>query len=162
VYWLQKGQQLLMNEQSEVKLQFGKYKDKIVCDVMTMDVCHIFLGRPWQYDRGAMHDGKRNTYKFGKYGINHTLLPMKEEDASGKKTNPKALLLGGKEYLQQIEENEVNFVVICKAKVIMTSTKFFYLPIKIQEMLDNYYDIIVNGLPKKSAYRMTPTENEEV
>jgi len=54
---------------------------------------------------------------------------MGEEDASGKKTNPKTLLPGGKEYLQQIEENEVNFVVICKPEVIMTSTKVFDLPI---------------------------------
>ena len=182
VSWLQKGHELLVNEQCEVELQLGKYKDKIVCDVMPMDVCHIFLGIPWQYDRGAMHDGKRNTYKFGKDGVNHTLLPMKEEDASGKKTDPKTLLLGGKEYLQQIEENEVNFVVICKPKVIMTSTKVSDLPIEIQEMLDNYCDIIVDdfpnelppirrishhielipgaNLPKKAAYRMTPTENE--
>eukprot|EP00253_Pinus_taeda_P030671 PITA_30671 len=112
VSWLQKGHKVLVNEQCEVELQLGKYKDKIVCDVMPMDVCHILLGRPWQYDRGAMHDGKRKTYKFGQDGVNHTLLPMKKEDASRKKTDPKTLLLGGKEYLQQIEENEVNFVVI--------------------------------------------------
>ena len=46
-----------------------------------------------------MQDGKKNTYKFGKDGVNHTLLPMEEEDAS-RKSNPKTLLLSGKEYLQ--------------------------------------------------------------
>eukprot|EP00253_Pinus_taeda_P029431 PITA_29431 len=51
VSWLQKGRQLLVDEQCEVEFQLGKYKDKIVCDVMPMDVCHILLGRPWQYDR---------------------------------------------------------------------------------------------------------------
>eukprot|EP00253_Pinus_taeda_P007814 PITA_07814 len=184
VSWLQKGHQLLVNEQCQVELQLGKYKDKIVCDVMPMDVCHILLGRPWQYDRGAMHDGKRNTYKFGKDDINHTLLPMKEEDALGKKIDPKTLLLGGKEYLQQTEKNEVNFVLICKPKVIMTSNNVYDLPIEIQEMLDNYCDIIFDdlpnalppirrishhidlilgaSLPNKEAYRMTPTENEQV
>ena len=65
-----------MNEQCEVEFQLHKYKDKILCDVMPMDVCHILLGRPWQYDRGAMHDGKRNTYKFEKCGVNHMLLPL--------------------------------------------------------------------------------------
>ena len=49
----------------------------------------------------AMHDGKKNTYRFDKDGINHTLLPMEEEDAS-RRSNPKTLLLSGKEYLQQI------------------------------------------------------------
>ena len=149
VSWFQKGYQLIVNEQCEVELQLGKYKDRIVYDVMPMDMCHIFLGRPWQYDRGAMHDGKRNTYKFGKDGINHMLLHMGEEDALGKKTGPKNLLMGGKEYLQHIEENEVNFVVICKPKVILTSTKISELPIEIQEMLENYCDIIVDDLPNE-------------
>eukprot|EP00253_Pinus_taeda_P026284 PITA_26284 len=43
VSWLQKGHQLLVNEQCKVELQLGKYKDKIVCDVMPMDVCHMLL-----------------------------------------------------------------------------------------------------------------------
>ena len=47
VSWLQKGHQLLVKEQCEVALQLRKYKDKILCDVMPMDVCHILLGRPW-------------------------------------------------------------------------------------------------------------------
>ena len=79
-------------------LQLGKYRDKILCDVMLMDVCHILLGRPWEYDRGAMHDGKRNTYKFNKDGVNRRLLPMEEDDAS-RKLDPKNLLLSLKEYL---------------------------------------------------------------
>eukprot|EP00253_Pinus_taeda_P036723 PITA_36723 len=177
VSWLQKGHQLLVNEQCEVEFHVGKYKDKIICDVMPMDVCHIFPGRPWQYDRGAMHDGKRNTYKFRKDGVNHTLLPLQEEDVAGKNIDPKTLLLGGKEYMKQIEGNEVTFVVICKPKVIMISTKVYDLPIEIQEMLEKYCDIIVDNfpnelppigrishhidlilgtsLPNKAAYRMT-------
>jgi len=43
VSWLQKRHQLLVNEQCEGELQLGKYKDKIVCDVMPMDLCHILL-----------------------------------------------------------------------------------------------------------------------
>ena len=81
-----------------MELQIGKYKDKVVCDVMHIDVCHILLGRPWQYDRGAIHDGKKNTYKFHKNGINHTLIPIKDEGTSAA-LEPKALLLSGKEYL---------------------------------------------------------------
>ena len=47
VSWLQKGHQLIVKEQCELELQMGSYKDKIMCDVMPMDVCHILLGRPW-------------------------------------------------------------------------------------------------------------------
>lgn len=102
VSWLIKGHQLLVSEQCEMEFQVGKYKDKIVCDVFPMDVCHILLGRPWKYYKGAIHDGKRNTYKFGKDGINHTLFPLQEEDELGEKTNSKTLLLGKNEYLEQM------------------------------------------------------------
>ena len=78
VSWLQKNHQLLVNEKCETKLQLGKYKDKIVCDVMPMDVCHILLSVPWQYEKGAIHDGKKNTYEFHKDVIDHTLVLMKE------------------------------------------------------------------------------------
>lgn len=78
VSWLQKGYQLVVKEQCGMELQLDNYRDKILCDVMPMDVCHILLGRPWQYDKGAMHDGKKNTYKFNKDGVNHTFCKWKK------------------------------------------------------------------------------------
>eukprot|EP00253_Pinus_taeda_P035412 PITA_35412 len=48
VSWLQKGHKLLVDEQCQVEFQIGRYKDKVICDIMSMDVCHILLGRPWQ------------------------------------------------------------------------------------------------------------------
>ena len=107
-----------------------------MCDVMPMDVCHILLGRSWQYDRATVHDGKKNTYKFFKDGVYHTLIPMEEGEPSSRNFDPKTLLLSGKEYLQQIEEEEVNFALVCKPKVVLTSTKISDFPIKIQEMLE--------------------------
>ncbi|KAB2623199.1 hypothetical protein D8674_025381 [Pyrus ussuriensis x Pyrus communis] len=40
------------------------YKDKVWCDVVPMDACHILLGRPWEFDRCVMHNGWKNTYSF--------------------------------------------------------------------------------------------------
>ena len=137
----------------------GSYKDKVMCDVMPMDVCHILLGRPWQYDRAAVHDCKKNTYKFFKDGIHQTLIPMEDGEPSSRNSDPNNLLLSGKEYLQQIEDEEVNFALVCKPKVVFTSTKISDFPIEIQEMLDKYCDIIVDDLPnelppvRKSAIR---------
>ncbi|TYJ95781.1 Integrase, catalytic core [Cucumis melo var. makuwa] len=42
----------------------NSYKDQIVCDVIEMDVCHILLGRPWQFDVQSMHRGRENTFEF--------------------------------------------------------------------------------------------------
>eukprot|EP00253_Pinus_taeda_P003741 PITA_03741 len=95
VLWLQIGHQLLVDEQCEVKFHIGRYKDRVVCDIMPMDVCHILLGRPWQYDWKVVHDGKTNFYKFVKDGIKHTLVPIKEEETT-KTSGKKVLLMGGK------------------------------------------------------------------
>ena len=50
-----------------------------MCDVMTMDVCYVLLGRPWQFYKNVVHDGRRNTYTFDKDGKKHTFIPMKDE-----------------------------------------------------------------------------------
>eukprot|EP00253_Pinus_taeda_P021874 PITA_21874 len=95
VSWLQKGHQLLVDEQCEVKFHIGRYEDKVICDIMPMDVGHILLGRPWQYDRKVGHDGKTNCYKFVKDGIKHTLVPIKEEETA-ETSGTRVLLMGGK------------------------------------------------------------------
>ena len=41
-----------------------------------MTVCHLLLGRPWQYDRAAIHEGRTNHYKFKWHGQEVVLRPM--------------------------------------------------------------------------------------
>eukprot|EP00253_Pinus_taeda_P003555 PITA_03555 len=134
VSWLQKGHQLLVDEQCEVEFQIGKYKDKILCDVMPMDVYHLLLGRPWQFDKSAVHDGRTNCYKFVKDGIKHTLVPIKEDNIA-EASGVKALLLGGKEFIKQIEDSEINFVVIRRPKAVVLHTQVSDLPEEVQRLL---------------------------
>eukprot|EP00253_Pinus_taeda_P009358 PITA_09358 len=181
--WLQKGHQLLVDEQCDVEFHIGKYHDTVVCDIMPMDVCHILLGRLWQYDRKVTHDGKTNCYKFVKDGIKHTLVPIKEEDAA-EPSDTKTLLIGGKQFVKQIEENEVNYAIVRRARPVLLNTEKAELPIEIQELLKEFQDIVVDDLPdklppkrsishhidfipeasfpNKAAYRMSPKDNEEI
>eukprot|EP00253_Pinus_taeda_P031137 PITA_31137 len=92
---LQKGHHSLVDEQCEVEFQIGIYKDKVICDIIPMDVCHILLGRPSQYDGKVVHDGLTNCYKFVKDGVKHTLVPIREEGIAGT-SEPRALLVSGK------------------------------------------------------------------
>eukprot|EP00253_Pinus_taeda_P029863 PITA_29863 len=183
VSWLQKGHQLLVDEQCEVEFHIGKYHDTVVCDIMPMDVCHILLGRPWQYDRKVTHDGKTNCYKFTKDGVKHTLVPIKEEDTA-ESSGTKALLIGGKQFVKQVEENEVNFAVVRRMKPVLLNLEKSELPKEIQELLEEFQDIAADelpdklppkrsishhidfipgaSLPNKAAYRMSPKDNEEV
>ena len=64
VSWLHKGHQILVSEQCEVDFLIGPYKDKIMFDVMPMDVCHILLGRSWKFDKKVIHDGRSNYHSF--------------------------------------------------------------------------------------------------
>ena len=57
VPWSEKGCQLLVQEKTEIEFQIGKYKDKVLCDIILMDPCHIILHRPWKFDRKVIHDG---------------------------------------------------------------------------------------------------------
>ena len=90
VSWLHKGHQILVSEQCEVDFQIGPYKDKILCNV-----CHILLGRPWQFDKKVIHDGRSNYHSFEKNGIRHVLQPLQEGGTEGQST-PKVLMLSGK------------------------------------------------------------------
>eukprot|EP00253_Pinus_taeda_P011990 PITA_11990 len=149
VSWLQKGHQLLVDDQSEVEFQIGHYKDKIICDIMPMDVCHILLGRPWQYDRKVTHDGVLNFYKFEKDGVKHTLVPIREEKEAVEVNEPKALLMNGKQFLKQVENSEMNYAVVTKTRIVLLHTEITDLPVEIQQMLEEFTDIVVDDLPDK-------------
>ena len=57
VAWLEKGQQVLPNEQFHVEFQIENYQDEVRCDIIKMDSCHVLLGRPWKFDRDVVHEG---------------------------------------------------------------------------------------------------------
>ena len=59
-----------------VPFSIGKYVDEVLCDVVPMQASHILLGRPWQYDRKAIHDGVKNRYTIVKDSKTITLLPL--------------------------------------------------------------------------------------
>jgi len=41
-----------------------------------MNTCHLLLGRPWQFDRNDIHNGRSNTYSFKLKGRRYTLTPL--------------------------------------------------------------------------------------
>jgi len=60
----------------QVLIAIGKYSDEILCDVVPMHASHLLLGRPWQFDRKAIHDGFRNRFIIVKDGKTITLVPL--------------------------------------------------------------------------------------
>ena len=70
----------MVSQQCQVEFKIGGYRDEILCDIILMDVCHILLGRPWQFDIKFIHDGRKNTYTLENNGRTHMLLPIEETE----------------------------------------------------------------------------------
>ena len=73
-----------MNDSGDIKIGYkvkvpfkiGEYVDIVECDVAPMTVCHMLLGRPWQYDRYTQHCGRTNQYTLDLKGKKFVLKPM--------------------------------------------------------------------------------------
>jgi hypothetical protein len=132
VSWLQKGHQVSVTKQCLVEFKIGGYNDKVLCDVISMDVCHLFLGRPWQYDRNVVHDGRMNTYTLEENGRTHRLLPIKDKEVK-LEVNNTILFMSGKELLMEMKKKEdPQFFVVRKPRMFLTSTRVDDLPDEIR------------------------------
>jgi len=108
-----------------------------------------------------------------------------EEKKVKEESSTSILLMSGKELLSEVKkEHEMQFILVRKPKVILTSTYMEDFPEEIQELLENFVDILVDewssSLPpirsiihhndfilgaillNKETYRLTPQENEKV
>lgn len=45
VHWLDDGNEVIVTRQVQVRLKMRSFEDKVLCDVIPVDACHILLGR---------------------------------------------------------------------------------------------------------------------
>jgi len=62
--WINEDGKLTVDKKVKVEFFVGNYKDKVLCDVVPMEACHILLGRPCQFDKKTMHNGLTNEITF--------------------------------------------------------------------------------------------------
>ncbi|XP_057811708.1 LOW QUALITY PROTEIN: uncharacterized protein LOC131025929 [Salvia miltiorrhiza] len=74
--WLNETGIIRVTKQVKVPFRIGTYEDAVVCDVIPMQASHILLGRPWQFDRRAIHDGYTNKYSFTYKQKKVSLVPL--------------------------------------------------------------------------------------
>jgi hypothetical protein len=177
--WLDKKNDVTVSKRSLVSFSIGTtYKDQIWCDVVSMDACHLLLGRPWLYDRHVMYDGFLNTCTFIFNSIKVVLLP-KKETTSGILTGENNNLLTMAKFKTEIRESGVVYVLIGRMEVengtIPSSVEPLLqefgdvFPAELPENLPLLRDIqhqidLVPGtnLPNRPHYRMSPNEHEEL
>jgi hypothetical protein len=112
------------------------------------------------------------------------LLPIEDKGVK-EEAIPSILLMSGKELLKEVKkEQEMQFVVVRKPRVILTNTSMDDFPVKFKSCwmsllilwwmsyltlyhplrsISHHIDLIPGeSFPNKEAYRLTPQENEEV
>lgn len=143
-----------------------------------MDACHLLLGRPWQYDRKVLHDGRSNTYSFYFNGTKIVLLPSKSNEKPTP-TGDSANLLSLARFEAEIEDSGYVYILLGKE----TNTEAA-IPDKAQALIEEFNDVfpteLPDGLPplrdiqhqidlepgavlpNRLHYRMSPSEHEEL
>ncbi|XP_059436596.1 uncharacterized protein LOC132169599 [Corylus avellana] len=144
-----------------------------------MDACHLLLGRPWQYDRNAHHDGRKNTYSFLVDNVKLTLLPNlgdKPKPSKGAGQN----VLAKREFIKEMCDSNQVYVLVGKectpteeevSEAIKGLVEEFSdvfpeeLPKELPPLRDIQHQIdLVPGsnLPNRPHYHMSPKEHEEL
>ena len=52
----------------------------MLCDILDMNNCHVFLGRPWQYDCIVVHNCVKNVFTIEKDDKKFSLIPLQNEE----------------------------------------------------------------------------------
>lgn len=153
--WLNTGTEIKVSKQVHVSFSIGHYKDSTTCDVIPMDVCHLLLRRPWQFDRDDVHRGKANTYSFVFEDRTITLIPSKEQPEpssrkelvvqADKTSSVKTLLtLPKAEFEKQVHEVDVVWALVATPS---PSPCMPTLPVPFIPLLQQYSDVFPEELP---------------
>jgi len=143
-----------------------------------MDVCHILLGRPWQFDNDITYRGRDNVMLFtwGTHKIAMTPVLQFDKNLKEKKTNFLVMTQNEKELDDVVKESECLCLVVIKGlmsvvkeeipiacEVIEILKDFNELPNDLPPMRDipHQIDLILgSSLQNHPHYRMSPKENE--
>ncbi|XP_040964752.1 uncharacterized protein, partial [Gossypium hirsutum] len=105
--WLNDGGELKVTKQVLISFTIGKYQDEVMCDVVLMHAGHLLLGRPWQFDKRAIHDGYTNRYSFKHMGRMVTLAPLSPKQVYEDQLKMRSSIEKSKE-IEREQKNEKN------------------------------------------------------
>lgn len=184
--WLHQGNELTVTRRTMVQFSVGNsYKDQVYCDLVPMDVCHLLLGRPWEFDRHVIHDGFLNTYTFQFNDRTFTLKPMAPsilDNATPTDVTPNPVLLLHHSAFSSVLRSADKLVLLLAVpsspfeghdvpdvyRPLLTVFVDVFpadLPSHLPPLSDiqHHIDFMPDAsLPNRSHYRMSPAEHEEL
>ncbi|KAK1602125.1 hypothetical protein QYE76_017168 [Lolium multiflorum] len=153
VQWLSDKGNVKIQHTVTVNFKIGPYEDTVECDVVPMTVCHMLLGRPWQFDKKAIHDGFSNAYTFKVKDKKFELRPMTPSQIIA--DNAKALAraqhhihhseMRGEGATHQ-KESERHHPHMSERKSVLLTTKSEWREVKDNPSTTIHYVLICKGL----------------
>ncbi|KAI0496820.1 hypothetical protein KFK09_023144 [Dendrobium nobile] len=150
ISWVKKGVEIAVTDSCRLSFSIGKhYVCEVVCDVVDMDVCHLILGRPWQFDAGAQYDCRANIYTIEWKGRRLRLLPNPADHLTGATSpNTGALhLVTGPSLLQCWKELLPMYALLITENVATPEKRTW--PAEIQQIIQRYPELTQEDLPAK-------------
>ncbi|KAK1616641.1 hypothetical protein QYE76_022158 [Lolium multiflorum] len=152
IQWLSDKGNVKIQHTVTVNFKIGPYEDTIECDVVPMTVCHMLLGRPWQYDKKAIHDGHSNVYTFKVKDKKFELRPMTPSQIIA--DNAKALARAQQhnhhgdlrgEGATHLKETELHKPYMSKIKSVLIATKSEWREVQENPSTTLHYVLICKG-----------------
>ncbi|XP_074306808.1 uncharacterized protein LOC141642043 [Silene latifolia] len=177
LHWLNENSGIKVKKQALLSFVMGPYEDEVWCDVLPMSACHILLGRPWQFDREVVHQGRDNIYIVRKGKNRFHLKPLSPNKVRKKNEN---LFMNVKEFVKALEQGEQAYVLMVRdveegigvhdETVQMLLNEFGdvfpeELPLGLppKRGIEHQIDLIPGAtLPNKPVYRCNPEEAKEL
>nr|GEV82485.1 transposon Ty3-I Gag-Pol polyprotein [Tanacetum cinerariifolium] len=123
--WIKKGLALKVIEICKVPLAIEKhYNELVTCDVVDIEACHVLLGRPWQHDMDATHQGKSNMYVFKWSEKTIAILPLSVVSLKMKLENKTlatlaTLVASPKDFQSERKETGVSYALVMKGVMLL-------------------------------------------
>ncbi|KAK1572649.1 hypothetical protein QYE76_018789 [Lolium multiflorum] len=153
IQWLSDKGNVKIQHTVTVHFKIGPYEETIECDVVPMTVCHMLLGRPWQYDKKAIHDGLSNTYTFKVKDTKFELRPMTPSQVIA--DNAKALARAQAKHIHHSElsdegvthkkESERHKLYMSERKSVLLATKNEWREVQHNPSTILHYMLICKG-----------------
>ena len=68
---------MIVNQQVKIPFSIVDYYDEVLCDIIPMEAEHILLGRPWKFDKKAIHNDKITLTHLGTKFVLRPQIPSK-------------------------------------------------------------------------------------
>ncbi|XP_028555177.1 uncharacterized protein LOC114580768 [Dendrobium catenatum] len=146
---VKKGVEIAVTEMCRVTFSIGKsYVCEVLCDVLDMDICHLILGRPWQFDVGVVYDGRANTYSFEWKQHKIRLLPHAVSSGEKGITEKSAMyIVSGQTLIDSWKESSLIWALV--AVSAHSDSLRPELPATVSDILNQYREVWPAELPNE-------------